>query len=136
MRAVRKVFKKFFDHGLIYRGDYLVNWDPVTQTAIADDEVEYEERQSFLWHFKYPLKDGSGFVRIATTRPETMLGDTAIAVSPKDPRYAALIGKIVVLPLGQPGNSRSLPITWWIPNLEQAWSKSPLRMTQTTIRWA
>lgn len=97
--AVRMMFKKLYDKGLIYRGDYLVNWDPVTQTALADDEVEYEDRQSFLWHLKYPLKDGSGFVRIATTRPETMLGDTAIAVSPKDERYTHLIGKKVMLPL-------------------------------------
>lgn len=98
-RAVRIMFKKMYDAGLIYRGDYLVNWDPLTQTALADDEVEYEERESFLWHLKYPLKDGSGFVRIATTRPETMLGDTAIAVSPKDTRYAQLIGKTAILPL-------------------------------------
>lgn len=97
--AVRTMFKKLYDAGLIYRGDYLVNWDPVTQTAIADDEVEYEERQSFLWHFKYPFADGSGFVHIATTRPETMLGDTAVAVSPKDPRYQHLIGKKLLLPL-------------------------------------
>lgn len=97
--AVRTMFKKMFDAGLIYRGDYLVNWDPITQTAIADDEVEYEDRQSYLWHLKYPLKDGSGFVHIATTRPETMLGDTAIAVSPKDQRYTQLIGKTVILPL-------------------------------------
>lgn len=105
-RAVRVMFKKLFDQGLIYRGDYLVNWDPVTQTALADDEVEYEERQSFFWHFKYPLKDGTGFVQIATTRPETMLGDTAIAVSPKDPRYTHLIGKTVILPL----MDREIPI--------------------------
>lgn len=105
-RAVRVMFKKMFDEGLIYRGDYLVNWDPVTQTAIADDEVEYEERQSFLWHFKYPLSDGSGHAHIATTRPETMLGDTAIAVSPKDPRYAHLIGKTARLPLME----RDIPI--------------------------
>ncbi len=104
--SVRTMFKKMFDEGLIYRGDYLVNWDPVSQTALADDEVEYEERQSFLWHLKYPLKDGSGFVQIATTRPETMLGDTAIAVSPKDPRYAKFIGQIVVLPL----TNREIPI--------------------------
>ena len=97
--AVKKAFKTLFDKGLIYRGDYLVNWDPVTQTALADDEVEYEERNSFLWHLKYPLKDGSGHIHIATTRPETMLGDTAIAVSPKDERHAALIGKTVMLPL-------------------------------------
>jgi valyl-tRNA synthetase len=97
--AVRTMFKKLYEEDLIYRGDYLVNWDPVSQTAIADDEVEYEERQSFLWYFKYPLQEGSGFVHIATTRPETMLGDTAIAVSPKDPRYAPLIGKKAILPL-------------------------------------
>ena len=98
-KAVRTVFKKMFDDGLIYRGDYLVNWDPITQTAIADDEVEHEERNSFLWHLKYPLKDSSEYVQVATTRPETMLGDTGIAVSPKDPRYLHLIGKKVILPL-------------------------------------
>lgn len=104
--AVRMAFKKLYDEKLIYRGDYLVNWDPITQTALADDEVEYEERQSFLWHFKYPLKDGTGYAKIATTRPETMLGDTAIAVSPKDPRYTTLIGKTVLLPL----MNREIPI--------------------------
>jgi valyl-tRNA synthetase len=105
-RAVRTIFKKLFDAGLIYRGDYLVNWDPVTQTALADDEVEHEERQSFLWHIKYPLADGSGFIHIATTRPETMLGDTAVAVSPSDPRYTHLIGKEIKLPL----TNRLIPI--------------------------
>lgn len=98
-KAVRVMFKKLFDEGLIYRGDYLVNWDPITQTALADDEVEYEEKQSFLWHFSYPLADGSGTISIATTRPETMLGDTAIAVAPKDKRYEAVVGKKVKLPL-------------------------------------
>lgn len=98
-RAVRKMFKKMFEEGLIYQGDYLVNWDPVTQTAIADDEIEHEDRESFLWHIKYPLADGSGHIQIATTRPETMLGDTAVAVSPKDERYKAFIGKTVMLPL-------------------------------------
>ena len=104
--AVRTMFKKLFDAGLIYRGDYLVNWDPVTETALADDEVEHEERQSFLWHIRYPLADGSGFVHIATTRPETMLGDTAVAVSPGDERYASLIGKQIKLPL----SDRLIPI--------------------------
>lgn len=104
--AVKTMFKKLYDDNLIYRGDYLVNWDPITQTALADDEVEYEERQSFLWHFKYPLKDANGYVHVATTRPETMLGDTAIAVSPKDSRYTHLIGKTVILPL----TNREIPI--------------------------
>lgn len=104
--AVRTTFKKMFDDGLIYRGDYLVNWDPAAQTAISDDEVEYEERSSFLWHIRYPLIDGSGFISIATTRPETLLGDTAVAVHPKDPRYTDLIGKEILLPLTE----RKIPI--------------------------
>ncbi|NGX55794.1 MAG: Valine--tRNA ligase [Candidatus Anoxychlamydiales bacterium] len=104
--AVRKVFKKMFDDGLIYRGDYLVNWDPITQTALADDEVEYEEKDSFLWHFKYPIKDSKKFITIATTRPETMLGDTAIAVSPKDERYQKYIGRSCILPI----INREIPI--------------------------
>lgn len=82
-----------FNEELIYRGDYLVNWDPVTETALADDEVEYEERETKLWHFRYPLEEGEGHLTIATTRPETMLGDVAIAVSPKDPVIKALLEK-------------------------------------------
>jgi len=105
-RAVKTMFKKLFDAGLIYQGDYIVNWDPVTQTALADDEVEYEERRSFLWHIRYPLADESGFIHIATTRPETMLGDTAVAVSPNDPRYKHLVGKMIRLPL----TGRLIPI--------------------------
>lgn len=105
-RAVRTMFKKLYDKGLIYRGDYLVNWDPVTRTAVADDEVEYEERQSSLWYFNYPLSDGTGSARIATTRPETMLGDTAIAVNPEDPLFKDLIGKTVILPI----MDREIPI--------------------------
>lgn len=98
-KAVRVMFKKLFNEGLINRGDYLVNWDPVTQTALADDEVEYEEKSGFLWHFNYPLKDGSGVIEIATTRPETMLGDTAVAVNPKDERYRHFIGKMALQPI-------------------------------------
>jgi valyl-tRNA synthetase len=105
-RAVRTAFKKMYDEGYIYRGDYLVNWDPVTQTALADDEVEHEERDSSLWYFKYPLQDKSGFIVVATTRPETMLGDTAVAVNPKDERYAHLIGKKALLPIVE----REIPI--------------------------
>jgi valyl-tRNA synthetase len=104
--AVRKAFKKLYEAGKIYRGLYLVNWDPVTQTALADDEVEYEEHASSLWYLKYPLADGSGYVHLATTRPETMLGDTAIAISPRDSRYAHLVGKHVLLPLV----NREIPI--------------------------
>lgn len=105
-QAVRVMFKKLFDKGLIYRGDYLVNWDPVTQTALADDEVEYEEREGTLTFFNYPIEGTSETITIATTRPETMLGDTAIAVSPKDPRYQHLIGKNAIQPL----TKRALPI--------------------------
>lgn len=105
-KAVRTIFKKMFDQGLIYRGDYLVNWDPVTQTALADDEVEYEEISSFLWYFDYPLEDGSSHITIATTRPETMLGDVAVAVSPKDERYKKFVGKKIKLPI----TGRLIPI--------------------------
>jgi len=105
-QSVRTAFKRLFDAGLIYRGDYLVNWDPVTQTAIADDEVEYEERQSSLWYIDYPIKGMQEKLTIATTRPETMLGDTAVAVSPDDDRYKHLIGKSIILPL----TNREIPI--------------------------
>lgn len=105
--AVRTAFKKFYDDGLIYRGDYLVNWDPLTQTALADDEVEYEEKDSSLWHFRYPLKDNpSEHIVIATTRPETMLGDVAVAVNPSDKRYTKLLGKELMLPL----RNRPIPV--------------------------
>ena len=83
-----------------------VNWDPVLLTAVSDLEVESSEEDGFLWHIRYPLKDGSGHVTVATTRPETMLGDVAVAVNPNDERYRALIGKMVVLPLAE----REIPI--------------------------
>ncbi|MEI8300459.1 MAG: valine--tRNA ligase [Chlamydiota bacterium] len=105
-KAVRTVFKKMFDQGLIYQGDYLVNWDPITQTALADDEVEHEEKSSFLWHIRYPLEDGSNFITVATTRPETLLGDVAVAISASDPRYSSFIGKNLILPIV----GRKLPI--------------------------
>jgi len=98
-RAVRTCFKKMYDDGLIYQGDYLVNWDPVAQTALSDDEVEHEEESSFLWHIRYPFADGTGELVVATTRPETMLGDTGVAVHPEDPRYKSAIGKEVRLPI-------------------------------------
>ena len=98
-QAVKTAFKKLYDDGLIYRGNYLINWDPITQTALADDEIEHEERDSFLWHIKYQLENSEDFLVIATTRPETMLGDTAIAVNPKDPRYQHYIGQKAILPI-------------------------------------
>lgn len=105
--AVQTAFKKFFDQGLIYRGDYLVNWDTITQTALADDEVEYEEKDSFLWYFRYPVhEENDKYVTVATTRPETMLGDVAVAVNPNDERYKHLIGKNLLLPLIQ----RKIPV--------------------------
>ena len=97
--AVREVFVRLYEEGLIYRGKRLVNWDPVLHTAVSDLEVISEEEQGHLWHFRYPLTDGSGHLVVATTRPETMLGDTAVAVHPEDERYRALVGKTVTLPL-------------------------------------
>jgi valyl-tRNA synthetase len=104
--AVREVFVRLFEDGLIYRGKRLVNWDPVLHTAVSDLEVVSEEETGHLWHMRYPLADGSGHLVVATTRPETMLGDTAVAVHPEDERYRALIGKFVHLPL----TDREIPI--------------------------
>jgi valyl-tRNA synthetase len=97
--AVRKVFVALYREGLIYRGKRLINWDPKGKTTVSDAEIDHVERDSHLWHIRYPSKDGSFAIEIATTRPETMLGDTAVAVHPDDARYAGLIGKHVVLPL-------------------------------------
>ncbi|WP_240374708.1 valine--tRNA ligase [Bacillus piscicola] len=97
--AVREVFVQFYNKGLIYRGEYIINWDPDTKTALSDIEVVYKEVQGHFYHMRYPLKDGSGSIEIATTRPETMLGDTAVAVHPDDERYQHLIGKKVILPI-------------------------------------
>ena len=105
-RAVIEVFVRLHEEGLIYRGKRLVNWDPVLLTALSDLEVQSEEEEGHLWHLRYPLEDGSGQVVVATTRPETMLGDTAVAVNPDDERYRPLIGKHLRLPLAQ----RSIPI--------------------------
>ena len=105
-RAVTETFVRLYDEGLIYRGSRLVNWDPVLKTAISDLEVENVEENGQLWHMRYPLADGSGHVVVATTRPETMLGDAAVAVHPDDGRYRHLIGKSVKLPLTQ----REIPV--------------------------
>ena len=105
-KAVIKVFVDLFNQGLLYRDKRLVNWDPGLKTAISDLEVETAEVAGKLWHFRYPLSDGSGHISVATTRPETMLADMAVAVSPSDPRYAAMVGKTVTLPI----TGRQIPI--------------------------
>jgi len=98
-RAVREVFVRLYEKGLIYRGKYIINWDPEARTALSDIEVIHKEVQGKLYHLRYPLKDGSGYIQIATTRPETMLADTAVAVHPEDDRYKHLVGKTVILPI-------------------------------------
>ncbi|AFY43626.1 valine--tRNA ligase [Nostoc sp. PCC 7107] len=105
-KAVVEAFVSLYQEGLIYRGEYLVNWCPATQSAVSDVEVEKQEVNGNLWHFRYPLTDGSGYVEVATTRPETMLGDTGVAVNPNDDRYKHLIGKTLTLPIMQ----REIPI--------------------------
>src|SRR5581483_10393716 len=105
-RAVTKVFVMLYRDGLIYRDFRLINWCPRCETALSDLEVEHKETQGSLWYIRYPLVDGSGVVTVATTRPETMLGDTAIAVHPKDPRFAGLVGKNVRVPL----TNREIPL--------------------------
>jgi valyl-tRNA synthetase len=97
--AVIEAFNRLHEQGLIYRGEYLVNWCPASGSAVSDLEVEMKEVDGHLWHFRYPLTSGTGFLEVATTRPETLLGDTAVAVNPKDPRYAALVGQTLSLPL-------------------------------------
>jgi valyl-tRNA synthetase len=105
-KAVLEAFVRLYEEGLIYRGNYLVNWCPASQSAVSDLEVEQKETNGNLWHFRYPLTDGSGTVEVATTRPETMLGDTAVAVNPSDERYKHLIGKTLTLPI----MNREIPI--------------------------
>jgi valyl-tRNA synthetase len=104
--AVREVFVRLHEEGLLYRGKRLVNWDPKLHTAISDLEVVQEEEDGHLWHLRYPLSDGSGHLVVATTRPETMLGDVAVAVNPEDERYRHLVGKTVRLPLA----GREIPV--------------------------
>ncbi len=98
-KSVLAAFIRLYEEGMIYRGNYLVNWCPASQSAVSDLEVESKEVDGNLWHFRYPLSDGSGFVEVATTRPETMLGDTGVAVNPNDDRYKHLIGKTLTLPI-------------------------------------
>lgn len=105
-KAVREVFVSLYKKDLIYRGEYIINWDPSTKTALSDIEVIYKDVQGAFYHMRYPFADGSGHIEIATTRPETMLGDTAVAVHPEDERYNHLIGKMVTLPI----TGRMVPI--------------------------
>jgi len=105
-KAVLEAFIRLYEEGLIYRGQYLVNWCPASQSAVSDLEVENQEINGHLWHFRYPLTNGSGYVEVATTRPETMLGDTAVAVNPNDERYRHLIGKTLTLPIME----REIPV--------------------------
>lgn len=98
-RAVTEVFVRLYEKGWIYKGQYIVNWCPSSQSAISDEEVEYKEVNGSLWYFRYPIKDSDESIVVATTRPETMLGDTGVAVNPEDPKYRHLIGKTVILPI-------------------------------------
>jgi valyl-tRNA synthetase len=110
--AVKEAFVRLYEQGLIYRGSYIVNWDPIQQTAVSDLEVTHEDRLGKLYHIRYPFADGTGSIVVATTRPETMLGDTAVAVNPADARYTAFIGKVISLPLSavNGGPNRTIPI--------------------------
>ena len=98
-KAVKEVFVNLYEKGLIYRGERMINWCPHCKTSISDAEVNYEDQAGHFWHLRYPLSDGSGFIELATTRPETLLGDTAVAVNPEDERYKNLVGKTLVLPI-------------------------------------
>lgn len=123
-KAVRSLFKKMFDDGLIYRGNRLVNWDPVSQTALADDEVEYEEKTSILYYIRYPIEDSDHFVVVATVRPETLFGDMAVAVSSQDLRYQQLIGKSIRLPL----TNRKIPLIA-DPHVDLAFGTGAVKVT-------
>jgi len=105
-KAVREVFVNLYEKGLIYKGSRIINWCPKCTTALSDAEVEYKDKPGHMWHMRYPLADGSGYLVVATTRPETMMGDTGVAVNPNDERYAHLVGKKVLLPI----MNREIPI--------------------------
>ncbi len=123
-KAVREVFVRLYDEGLIYRGDYIINWCPRCHTALADIEVEHEEMDSQLYHIRYPFETGDGHLVVATTRPETLLGDTAVAVNPEDTRYAALSGKNVLLPILK----RPIPIIF-DPYVDMEFGTGALKIT-------
>lgn len=123
-RAVREVFVRLYEEGLIYRGNYIINWCPRCKTALSDVEVEHEETKGHLYYIKYPLASGEGSLTVATTRPETMLGDTAVAVNPEDPRYASLVGKEVILPLV----NKKIPVIG-DPYVDMAFGTGALKIT-------
>jgi valyl-tRNA synthetase len=123
-RAVRKAFVALFEKGLVYRGARVVNWDCVLETAVSDDEIEHEERRGKLWHVRYPRADGEGFVVVATTRPETLLGDTGVAVHPDDPRYRGVAGRKVRLPL----LGREIPVVA-DPSVDPAFGTGAVKVT-------
>ena len=127
-RAVREVFVRLYEKGLIYQGNYSVNWCPNCSTTLSDIEVDHEEDAGKLYYIKYPFADGSGHIEIATTRPETLLGDTAVAVNPDDPRYKDIIGKMVIVPLVD----REVPII--ADYVDQALVPVWLRLPRLTIR--
>ena len=132
--AVREVFVRLYDQNLIYRGNRMVNWCPHCNTSISDAEVEYAEQDGHFWHLLYPVKETGEMLELATTRPETMLGDTAVAINPDDPRYAHLHGCHVILPL----LNKEIPIVCdehADMTKAPAWSRSPPPTTPTTLRW-
>ena len=134
-RAVREVFVRLYEKDLIYRGNRLINWCPCCGTSLSDAEVEYEEKEGNFWHLLYPVKETGELLELATTRPETMLGDTAVAINPEDPRYKHLHGCHVMLPLV----NKEIPIVLdEHADMERApvWSRSRPRMTRTTLKSA
>ena len=133
-KAVKEVFIKYYEEGLIYRGKRIINWCPKCLTSISDAEVEYEVQAGHFWHLRYPLKDGSGYLELATTRPETLLGDTAVAVNPNDERYKDLVGKTLILPLVH----REIPIVaddYVEMDFGTGVVRSHRHTTRTTLKW-
>ena len=130
-RAVREVFVSLYEKGLIYQGNRITNWCPRCQTALSDIEVDHKDEQGHLWYFNYPLADGSGYIQVATTRPETIPGDTAIAVNPDDERYASLVGKMAILPV----NGREIPIVA-DDYVDPAYGTGCVKITRaSSLRW-
>ena len=128
-KAVREVFVSFYEQGLIYKGSRIINWCPHCVTALSDAEVEYVDKPGNLWHIRYPLADGSGEVIVATTRPETMLGDSGVCVNPNDERYKAIVGKNVILPL----MNKEIPVVA-DDYAEMDFGTGCVKMTPRTIR--